>query len=201
MLKILILLMAAAVASPAALIVLDVDGATLSGSDPTQTGRMVRNGTASQWAVNKPFPGLSSSSGQRAYRLFTTSVPGYGGAVFYEVALSSSFFLFAAAYTGSFNPVDLSSGYLGDAGASGVMTFQVSLPDGNTPLAIVVHEVNPGGGLGVPFDVTVTAYADASYGALPSSVPEPSTLALVGASLLSLGLLRRRRLTGTRKGA
>lgn len=192
-LKKLILLVAAAVTSHAALIVIDVDAAALNGTDFTQTGRINRNGTPSQWGTNKPFPGISTLTGDRAYRLYTASVPGYGSPVFYEVTLAQTMSLFIVAYTGSFNPANLASGYLGDAGGSGPSTtFQVTVPDGDTLLAIVVHEVNPGGGLGAPFDLTVTAYADSNRTALPTGVPEPATLAISGAALVAIGLWRRR---------
>lgn len=48
-------------------------------------------------------------------------------------------------------------------------------------------------GFDLPSDVFLTSALGGVFGAAPTTVSEPATLALLGASLAALGALRRRR--------
>jgi hypothetical protein len=159
--------------------------------DPTQTGRITRNGIASTWSSLKPFPGMNDTTILRQYEIFTVDVPTYLGPVFWEFSLTQpSTTLFFLAYSAPFNPANPGANYLGDAGSSGSnTTFQVTRASGADQVYLVVHEVNAGAGLNQPYRLVANAYADASRSAL-SAVPEPASATLL---LMGVGALFARR--------
>lgn len=138
-------------------------GPGFTGSSGLQTGRLNRTGDYSSCGIGKTCPGLlPNSPAPRRYDAYTfTSCPASASAcvtVTFNTACGASNQLFAAAYAGSFNPDDLCSNYLGDAGGSpiagGFTTFSFNIPSGST-FTIVVHEVNAGSGAGCSYSLNV----------------------------------------------
>ncbi len=92
---------------------------------------------------------------------------------------------FLSAYLDAYSPSNLATNWLGDAGTSGnffgvdPLFFQVVVPSAHD-LVLVLNETTTNGGLNLPGDVTVEAFADTEFTDLsPASVPEPSTLLLL----------------------
>ena len=72
--------------------------------------------------------------------------------------------LFAVAYAGSFDPLNITLNYLGDSGDVGifpgeVLTFSVNVPVGKR-LIVVVHELDPNGSTNCTYDLTVSGLCD-----------------------------------------
>ncbi|MFN0158281.1 MAG: T9SS type A sorting domain-containing protein [Bacteroidota bacterium] len=120
---------------------------SLGAGDPTQTGRIVRDGIPSTCVATKACPGLQTPTGARAYDSHTyTNTTGAPVCVTTEISSQCGSNMFAVAYSGSFNPASLCTNYLADIGASSTgnsMSFTV--PAGGT-FVIVIHEVNVGTG-------------------------------------------------------
>jgi hypothetical protein len=111
----------------------------------SQTGRMNRFGTASTCAAPSAFPGLLDATSARVFDRYRFT-PTTSGCVSVRI-VNGNIGLFTAAYS-SFDPTDIASGYLGDAGSSFLASggvFSVNTTAG-TPFDVVVHEVNPGSG-------------------------------------------------------
>lgn len=97
---------------------------------------------------------------------------------------------FSVAYTDSFNPANLATNYIGDAGsspvASSTLTYQVVVAAGHQLL--LNFENVPG--VPVDYSYTVSAFSDANRGEnfLPAAaaVPEPATW---GMMILGMGLI------------
>lgn len=160
---------------------------TIDVTDPTQSGRLIRNSIPSVAGTLKPFPGLNDSTVQRHFDLVTFVNPDSTPTDFVFTLTQPTTSLFFVAYLGSFNPASIATNYLADPGSSlSTSVFSVTVPAGAT-VALVIHEVNANGALGTGYNVTVDRLV---------VVPEPGT---VGAGLLVLGLaghsLWRRRST------
>jgi len=118
----------------------------LSGSigagDPTQTGRLFRNGVASSCAVPKATPTLVDSVARRYDAYSFTNTTTSTTCVTVTVTSGCSTNLYYASYLGSFNPSNIQTNYLADAGASfaGTATFSFNVPAGQT-FVLVLHEV------------------------------------------------------------
>lgn len=156
-------------ASGAAAVSIVVNG-TISASDPTQTGRITRNGVASTCAASKPNPGLAAATGSRNYdSVVYTNSSGSGECISVGLSQTSGTVgeLFDAAYLGSFNPADPSQNYLADPGTSPLalntpLTYSLFLPAGQT-VVVVVHEVNPGGCTGCDYTLTLDSATAATF--------------------------------------
>ena len=168
-----------------------VTGAIVS-TDSTQTGRLNRSGTPSVYTSNKPFPGLVSTTPGYHFDAYTfVNTNPFDEAVFITLSSTATTNLpFSEAYLTAFDPTNLATNYRGDAGVSpfsdGVTPasapYSITVP-ANTTFVVVVNEVTLNGGV-------------ASYTlSVSTSVPEPSTWALLGLGAVGAGMavLRRRR--------
>ena len=169
----------------------------LNGTEPTQLGRISRNGVISDWSSVKPFPGDINTS--TLYRYTTYNIPivtfPYVQATFDDVSGTASTFI--AAYQNAYNPLRKSTTYLGDPGRSGnyfgvdPLTFQVIVNVGNT-LVLAVNDTSPtGAGVGQPYRLLVEGFSDTNFNETP--IPEPAVWMLTGAGLTGVLLYGHRR--------
>lgn len=129
---------------------LDTTAPTPGPGFTTSTGtiavRHFRDGVASSCGPPKAFPG-TTQPGTRQYDAYTFQTCPNSGPACITVNLSgaNAINLFTAAYTGNFNPADLSQNYLADAGASAASrTYSFNLPGGAQTFTVIVYDVPPG---------------------------------------------------------
>src|SRR5689334_3378232 len=84
-----------------ATVLADISSA-LTSADPTQLGRISRNGIASDWSTPKPFPGVINPT--TSYNYHTYSVNVQAGSFVQVLIDSLSANTFVSAYLGSYNP-------------------------------------------------------------------------------------------------
>jgi hypothetical protein len=149
----------------------------------TSTGtiavRHFRDGVASSCGVTKPFPG-TTQPGTRQYDAYTFETCPTSSASCVTVTLSgaTAINLFSAAYSGNFNPADLSQNYLADAGASAASrTYSFNIPAGQQTFTIVVTDVPPGPPSGASYTLNVSGACIGSCSTAPTttsvSTPAP----------------------------
>jgi hypothetical protein len=131
---------------------------TLTG---TQTGRITRNGVASTCEAGaKAYPGTFAAAGSRAFDSYTfTACRDACAVVELTPPAADSVNFFATAYSPSFNPGDVSSNYVADAGSSsGVQSYAFNVTAGNN-YTVAVHEVNSAAGAGQTYDLLLPGCA------------------------------------------
>jgi hypothetical protein len=179
---------------------------TLVSTDPTQLGRLSRNGIIADWSSQEPFPGTLNPTTSYHYEAIPVFVPNWFP--FLQITIdSNNANIFASAYNTSYlpNPIAPNGGldinYMGDAGGSGNFLpndprfFQVvdhtaaNSPSGGTVL-VVLNETTTNGGLNSPVGVLVEGFSDTNFDEV---TPEPVTSTLLGAGLLVLAARYRRR--------
>lgn len=159
------LLAALAFMAPVPAAVLANATVTIDGAETiTSAQRVTRNGVASVFASQKPFPGLNSCPGTCFYRTVTVIPQESHVTIAMTGPVNSP--IFVVAYEGSFNVANLATNYLGDPGNSGVATMQVNATPG---VPLILTFVNAAGLGSVQFQAS-----DLSVG----SAPIPSTLLL-----------------------
>lgn len=181
-------------AMPAAAVVVTTGSGTIANTDASQTNRVLRNGVASTWAAPKAFPGTIGGT------FFFDEVdvsfaPNAAQDVYYQISFTNldAGSPHAVAYLNSFDPGNIATNYLGDAGstpgAGGTGIFQVKVGAGDA-LVLDFGGVNSQFGR---YDYTVEAFSDADFGQ-SFGVPEPATWALMltGFGLAGVSLRRRR---------
>ncbi|HET6646416.1 MAG TPA: carboxypeptidase regulatory-like domain-containing protein, partial [Pyrinomonadaceae bacterium] len=119
---------------------------SIDNSDPTQTGRLTRNGVASTCATPKAFPGMNDSLVRHFDQYSFTNNSASTACVTFSVSNTCASNLFAATYAGSYNPANIMTNYQSDPGASGnPMTWSTNVAAGQT-IVLVIHEVTPNAG-------------------------------------------------------
>jgi Subtilase family len=163
---------------------LDTVAPTAGPGFTTATGtiavRHFRDGVASSCGVAKPFPG-TTQPGTRQFDAYTFMTNPSNPASCVTVTLSgaTAINLFSAAYSGNFNPADLSQNYLADAGASAASrTYSFNIPAGQQAFTIVVTDVPPGPPSGASYTLNVTGARIGSCSTAPTTTTI-STLAPV----------------------
>lgn len=156
-------------------------------SDPTENGRLNRNGVASMAGMMKPFPGVLNPGTFYHYDSYIFVNP-FAVSTAFTITLStntSGAFPFSVVYSGSFDPNNIATNYLGDPGTSAdsgaPVTYSFDVAGGAT-FVVVVNEVTANGGV-----------ADYSFTLSPAAVPEPSTVfeLFAGGAVLGFWAWRR----------
>jgi len=174
-------------------------------SDPTQTGRLSRNGIAQDWSGSEVFPGVLNPSTPYYYKTFLLNV---GVDSFIQISfddLAGRALTFVSAYQNSYAPNSAATGnlgfdtnWLGDAGASGnafgtdPRFFQVVVP-ANNRLIVAVNTTGGGTlGTGDAYRLIVEGFVDSNFDEAP--VPEPGTAMMFtgGLAMLAFGWRRMR---------
>lgn len=123
-------------------------GAIASG-DPTQTGRLVRDGVSSLCTAAKPYPGTNDTTPGRRFDSYTivnqNTVP---QCITASLTSGCGGNLFLVAYSDSYVPTDVQTNYLADIGQTSVNTsspmgFQMAA---GASVVLVVHETTAGAG-------------------------------------------------------
>jgi hypothetical protein len=179
---------------------------SLTLADPTQTGRLSRNGVAQDWSGGELFPGVLNTATTYRYQTYSVNV---GSRSFIQIDFDSiSTNTFVSAYDTSYVPnsagtpnFGFDTHWLGDAGVSGnffgtdPLFFQVVEP-ANRNLVLVINNTTAGNvGVGDSFHLTVEGFFDSNF----SDAPEPSAVVLFGGGLILLALGSRARLQRSTK--
>jgi hypothetical protein len=180
------------------------DTLVIGAGDPTQLGRLTRDGVISDWSAPKPFPGVFNPATTYHYTTLDLDISAleaamglaYGG--FIQVNFDSlAATTFLSAYLDFYNPLNLATNYLGDPGFSGnplpsdPAFFQVVVPAAHH-LILVLNETVTNAGINVPGNLVVEAFSDTEFTDL-QPIPEPGTLALLYSGMAILRTTRRRR--------
>lgn len=199
--KTAVLLLLAATSTRATTI-LDVTGA-LTLTDPTQLGRLSRNGIPQDWSGGEPFPGVINTTTTYRYHTYLVNV---GATSFIQIDVDSlSGNTFFSAYDTSYLPdsagspnLGFDTNWLGDAGRSGnpvpgdPLFFQVVVPTNHNLLVVLNNTAGANAGVGDPFHLIVEGFIDTEF-TDPAPVPEPATLLLAASGLAVIARSRFKR--------
>lgn len=175
-------------------IIYDSGITALKATDPTQLGRLSRNGVPSDWSSQEAFPGVLNPTISYHYETFAIPSSPFPYLQISFTDFSGAANTFASAYLNTYNPNStvtnrgLNVNYLGDAGTSyfGATTaaFQVVLP-ASSRLVVVVNDTSATGvGVGQNFDLIVEGFYDTQFNDTTPPVPEPATMVLSGAGFI-----------------
>jgi subtilase family protein len=134
-----------------------------------QTGRVFRDGNPSTCGTPKGFPGIFDPGNSRRYDAYTFTACRNTCA---NIAVSSTTgaTLFSVAYSPSFVPGNTQTNYVGDAGfSSSQVGYGIDTVAGS-PYTVVVHEVNPGGGVGSIYTMQIPGCAVTCDFTVPSTL-------------------------------
>lgn len=130
-------------------------------TDPTHSPRINRNGVHSACGTAKPYPG-DLGSGNFHYKTYalsnTSATPDCVTLSLKNTDPDPTKQVHLVAYTGSFNPANISQNYLGDIGESSlngaVQSMSVTIP-GNTTIILVATEPTANTAFTADFSITV----------------------------------------------
>jgi Subtilase family/PKD-like domain len=129
-------------------------GATATATG-TQNTRLSRTNVSSACGGSKAYPGLLGGTGTRQYDAYTFTNCSSTSRCVNVTVNQSGVALFSAAYLTSYDPTNLATNYLADAGGSTTsMTYSFDVAAGAT-FVVVVNEVNVGGGTGQSYTLNV----------------------------------------------
>jgi hypothetical protein len=186
--------------------VLYTNTVSILSTDPTQLGRLSRNGVPQDWSGQELFPGVLNATTSYHYKAISVLVPNWLS--FLQITIDTpNTNTFGSMYDTSYNPdptaspfLGLDVNWMGDAGTSGnffgtdplffqvVDTTAANSPSGFGTVILVLNETTTtGAGLNTPINVLVEGFSDTGF----DEVPEPVSSTLLGAGLL--GLLARYR--------
>jgi len=177
---------------------------SIAAADPTQLGRISRNGVPSDWSTSKAFPGVINPGVSYHYHTYTLNTQ---AASFVQIIMDSTFAnTFASVYLGAYLPGSgLATNYLGDAGQSGnffgavdtgtfIVTdplfFQVQVVPYSNLVLVVNESSGIDAGLLQPFRFIVEGFLDREFTDIP--VPTPGTVSLFGVALLGFAFARKK---------
>jgi hypothetical protein len=189
--------------------VLYSDTISILSTDPTQLGRLSRNGTPQDWSGQEAFGGVALNSETLSYHYHAISVFVPNWFPFLQITIdSNNGGTFGSAYDTSYAPdpsaapfLGLDVNWLGDAGFSGnafgnPLFFQVvaqtaaNTSSGGTVIVVLNETSTNGLGLNSPIGVQVEGFSDTDFDEV---TPEPVTSTLLAAGILVLAARYRRR--------
>lgn len=174
-------------------IVLDQSGSIAVG-DPTQTGRLPRNGVPQDWTSSEPFPGVINTTNTYQYHTFTIPAATLASGRFVQIELEDlgafQGNLFVSAYSSTYLPnfggapnFGLDLNWLGDAGFSpnlfdaDPVFLQVLVP-ADSDLVVVVNSTGDANeGVGEQFRLIIENFSTVRFtapGASPTPTPIPT---------------------------
>jgi len=178
---------------------------SLISGDPTQSGRLSRNGVPQDWSGGEPYPGEINPTTLYRYKTFLISSASFdfgtgqfAGYVQIDVD-SVPANTFTSAYLNSYNAASKSTNWLGDEGFSGNAFgtdpnfFQVLLNPGDD-LVIVVNQTGTGTvGLNEGVTITVEGFVDSEFTdpTRAPQVPEPASMILLSTGVAARWLRRK----------
>jgi hypothetical protein len=120
---------------------------SIAAGDPTQTGRVTRDGVPSD-CNGKAYPGPNDLNAGRRYDAYTFTNTNATAACINVTFTGTIAGLESVAYLNSYNPADISQNYIGDLGviyaANTTASYSFSVPAGAT-FVVVVHETTANG--------------------------------------------------------
>lgn len=169
------------------------------GSEPTQSGRIFRDGKTSRCAPVKAYPGIWGTESNFQYRTHTLYTgrnecvtvnfdpnPGTGN--------DCGLYAHMSAYLGSYDPNNQSANYLGDVGSSTTRRFSFLAPAFST-IVLVVQETYESPEVPRVCNYSFSSDQLSSELSSPASVPANSIwgLAILATLLGLMGIVRRKR--------
>jgi len=180
--------------------ILNINAASVALGDPTQLGRLSRNGIPQDWSGSEtPFPGVLNTATTYHYHAYSVNV---GITPFVQISLDAGVNVFISAYDTTYSPnsaggpnFGFDTNWLGDAGSSGnafpgdPLFFQVVVPQNHNLLLIVNNTGAANVGVGDQYNLLVEGFIDTAFTDPSSSgVPEPATLGITGVGLAALAI-------------